>query len=273
MWSVAYPSLVAADPVLQRTAQAEMAPDAPVQPSAPETAVTKRHRRPPRKASGRAATAQGERAKDAASNKDIAPVTVAAPAAPPAPPDVTQQNAQAAQEPKPLAGAPAQPATSGPSGAAPQPAAPQSAARNTGEFQPVQHAQKAKITTCMDAIVSASATVIDSTHTALSTWAPDAPDAHLFESILGLDYPNSGAPNAAAVIVAAPTAPNKCEAVTVQILPTAQPCGAVQAALIKAGRTIGTLRNLPVVETTSGFRDVLLPSAGGGCVVVAVARR
>jgi hypothetical protein len=44
----------------------------------------------------------------------------------------------------------------------------------------------------------------------------------------------------------------------------------VQANLIKEGRTVATLQALPVVETKTGARDILLPSAGGGCVIVAI---
>jgi hypothetical protein len=59
----------------------------------------------------------------------------------------------------------------------------------------------------------------------------------------------------------------------VQIYPIAQSCTALQASLIKEGRTVATLQALPVIETKSGSRDVLIPTAGGGCVVLAVSSR
>ena len=142
-----------------------------------------------------------------------------------------------------------------------------------GEFQPVLHAQGAKISTCMDTVVSESAAVIDSTHTAISSWSAAAPDANVFVSIVGLNYANKAAPNAAAILIAAPVGPAKCQGTTVQIYPVAQPCSAVQASLIKEGRTVATLRALPVVETKKGYRDVLIPTTGGGCVLVSVGLR
>jgi hypothetical protein len=63
-----------------------------------------------------------------------------------------------------------------------------------------------------------------------------------------------------------------CEGASVQVYPIAKPCSAIQAELIKEGRTTAMLRSLPVVETKSGSRTLLIPSAGGGCVVVAVAQ-
>jgi hypothetical protein len=203
-------------------------------------------------------------AKPAAPAPGAAPAPAAptpAPAAAPAPaPAPAAPGGAPAQPPgPPSAGAPPSPSPA----PAPQAPAPQGALP-TGEFQPVIHAQNAKITTCMDNILAQSASVIDTAHTAISTWVSAAPNDNVFQSILGLSYPNKGAPNAAAVIFAAPLGPGKCQGQTVQIYPTAQPCSAVQASLIKEGRTIATLQALPVVEAKGGVRDLLLPTAGGG---------
>src|SRR5580692_8217033 len=48
--------------------------------------------------------------------------------------------------------------------------APQAAPDPLGELQPVLHAQGAKITTCMDTIINQASSVIDTAHTAISTW-------------------------------------------------------------------------------------------------------
>lgn len=163
--------------------------------------------------------------------------------------------------------APAAPAE----GPAPQPQGAQAA---VGEFQPVLHAQGAKIATCMDTIVGESAAVIDAPHTAISSWSTAAPNDNLFLSIVGLNYANNKAtPNGAAILFAAPLGSGKCEGSTVQIYPFAQSCSALQASLIKEGHTIATLRALPVVETKNGYRDVLIPTAGSGCVLVSVGMR
>ena len=91
-------------------------------------------------------------------------------------------------------------------------------------------------------------------------------------SIVGLSYANKAAPNGAAIMFAAPVGSNKCEGGTVQVYPSAQPCSVLQASLIKQGSTVAMLRALPVVETKNGYRDVLLPTAGG-CVLISVGLR
>ena len=151
--------------------------------------------------------------------------------------------------------------------------APVSATPPTGEFDPVVHARSAKIGVCMDNIVGQSGRVIDRPHQAASTWVTSAPDENVFQSIVSLSYPNKQMPNAAAVILAAPIGANKCQGQSVQIFPTARSCTAVQASLIQIGKTIATLENLPLVQLKDGSRNLLMPTAGGGCVVITVQLR
>ena len=150
------------------------------------------------------------------------------------------------------------------------PASAPSGASLTGELEPVLHARSAGITACMDNIVTQAGSVIDRPHTAISTWVSQNANAHAFQSLIGLSYPNKTAPNGAAVIVAAPVASNQCEGASIQVYPTSQSCSVIQAALIKTGRTIATLQGLPVVETQDNARNMLMPTSGAGCVVVTV---
>ncbi|MGH7065729.1 MAG: hypothetical protein ACREET_16775 [Stellaceae bacterium] len=147
---------------------------------------------------------------------------------------------------------------------------PQAPAGAVGSLQPVVHAQQAKITTCMDMIARQSAAVIDGPHAAISSWTSAAPDQNLFVSMVGLGYKSAIAPSAAAVIVAAPVAPDRCEGAVVQVIPSARSCSVVLATLVKAGKTIAALEGLAVVQTNTGVRDLLMPTAGGGCTLVAV---
>ncbi len=155
-------------------------------------------------------------------------------------------------------------------GAVPAAQAPRAPAGAVGELQPVLHAQQAKITTCMDTIVRQSAAAIDAPHAAASSWTSAAPNQNLFVSIVGLSYQSPLAPNAAAVILAAPVGPSRCEGTVVQIIPSARSCSVIQASLLKTGRTIAMLQGLAVVQTELGVRNLLLPTAGGGCTLVAV---
>ena len=159
------------------------------------------------------------------------------------------------------------PAPSAP--AAPQPSAPTSP-EPIGELQPVLHARQAKVTTCLDNVIRQSGQVIDRPHTAISTWSKNAPNENAFQSVVGLSYPTPAAPNGLALIFAAPINGSKCEGESVQIYPTSQSCTKVHADLLSFGQTLGTVGNLPIVETKDGGRDILIPSAGGGCVIVSV---
>lgn len=169
---------------------------------------------------------------------------------------------------------PAPPASSAPAGQQPQAPAPDATLANpAGEFEPVIHARGAKITTCMDRILAQSHAIIDRPHTAISTWNQAAPNEHPFQSVIGLTYPSKVAPNGIAVIFAAPLSGDKCEGGTVQVIPTAQPCSTVQARLINVGRTIGMLQAMAVVEMRDGSREILVPGASGGCVIVTARHR
>jgi hypothetical protein len=152
----------------------------------------------------------------------------------------------------------------------PTAATPGAPTQAVGNLQPVAHAQQARITTCLDTIARQSAAVIDAPHAAISSWTSAAPDQNLFVSMVGLSYKSAVAPSAAAVILAAPVAPDRCEGEVVQVIPSARSCSVVLASLVKAGKIIATLQGLAVVETNTGIRDLLMPTAGGGCTLVAV---
>ena len=167
--------------------------------------------------------------------------------------------------------APAAPATPSTPPAQTAPAAPQTLANSpVGEIQPVVHARNAKVTTCMDNLVTQSAQTIDRPHQAISTWVTEAPNDNLFSSIVGMAYTNPLTPNGLAVLLAAPVGPGKCEGQSVQVYPTSQDCVKVQANLLRNGRTVASLGSLPVVQSANGRRDILMPTAGNGCVVVSV---
>lgn len=173
---------------------------------------------------------------------------------------------------KPAAASVASPApANGPSAAQAAPAAPKTLAETpVGDIQPVTHARNAKVTTCMDNLVSQSAQTIDRPHQAISTWVTEAPNENLFSSVVGLTYTNPLTPNGLAVLLAAPVGPARCEGQSVQVYPTSQDCLKVQANLLRGGRTVANLGALPVVQSANGRRDILMPTAGNGCVVVSV---
>jgi hypothetical protein len=172
-------------------------------------------------------------------------------------------------QPAPAAAAPPAPAAAAPAAPA-QPPPPQPPPSTAAEPQPLVHASQAGVKSCLDGIARAANGTIDTQHAAMSQWFTGAADSHLFQSIVSLAYPNKIAPHAAAVLLAAPTQGQSCDTSTVQIFPTARPCNAVLADLLKTGKVIADLAGMPVSQTPNGARQLLMPTAGNGCVMIVV---
>jgi len=155
---------------------------------------------------------------------------------------------------------------------APVPVLPAGEAVQASEFMALAHAKQAGVNFCTDTLSRLLPYSIDAPHEAFSFWAPspDNPDDRLFGSIAGLRYAQRAAPRAVSVIAAVPSKAGKCDGLGVQIVSSARSCGALQASLLDKGRAVANLAGLPLIENASGQRFMLLPSAGNGCVVVAV---
>lgn len=178
-----------------------------------------------------------------------------------------------AQQPQPRPGgkppspqAAPKPAEVPPAGAEAQPAPVPAAA---GELQPVLHARSAGIVTCLDGVARAATGTIEAPHAAMSSWLTDAANQGPFSSIIAMKPDNRAAPNAAAFIHLSPTPNGGCQGSTVQVVPTARSCGAMQAEFSKGGRTVANLASIPIIQRDSGERYMLL-QAPGGCVIVSV---
>jgi hypothetical protein len=139
----------------------------------------------------------------------------------------------------------------------------------SGELQPVMHARNAGIVTCLDGIARAATGTIEAPHAAMSNWLTGAADQGPFSSIIAMTPANRAAPNAAAFIHLSPTSVGGCQGSTVQVVPTARSCGAMQADFSKDGRTVANLAGIPVILRASGERYLLL-QAPGGCVIVSI---
>lgn len=161
------------------------------------------------------------------------------------------------------------------SGSASQPgpktAAGQAGAGSLSLSEPVQHANTAGIKRCGPLIAETAQANITTPHTAVSSWATKQPDAHMFQSIVGLVFPSTVAPKAAAILVASPEA-SGCEATVVQIHPTARSCGEIESELRKNGLNAVQLAGLPLTQSGTE-RKLLIPVPGTGCVVVGVSMK
>lgn len=159
-----------------------------------------------------------------------------------------------------------------PKDASPAPTLPAGEPIQAPEYQALDHARQAGLTTCTDTLARILPLTIDGPNEAFSFWAPapEKADERLFASIAGLRYVQQAAPRAAAVVGAVPTRNGKCDALGVQVVPSARSCGTLQASLLGKGKAVANLTGLPLIESPNGQRFLLLPSAGNGCVIVAV---
>ena len=104
----------------------------------------------------------------------------------------------------------------------------------------------------------------------MSEWFTGAADSHVFQSVVSLAYPNRIAPHATAIVLGAPTASHTCDTSAVEIIPTARACNEVLADLLKTEKVVADLSGLLVTQGAAGTRQMLMPTAGNGCVVIAV---
>lgn len=135
--------------------------------------------------------------------------------------------------------------------------------------EPVLHARNAGLGPCIGAVERGAAEAINAPHSAFSNWNPGAPAQHAFESIVIQNYQGTLAPRAASVLLATPSA-NGCDASTIQVFPSARPCADIEKDISKSARLLGKLAGLPLFGTEANEHRVLLPSAGNGCVIVAI---
>jgi hypothetical protein len=144
------------------------------------------------------------------------------------------------------------------------------ATASAAEFltEPAKHAKAAKIERCGPLIEQAARGSITTKSSAFSLWSEKQPDAHMFQSIIALDFENAIAPRAAAVLAAAPET-SGCEATLVQIHPTQRSCTDIQADLNRKNATSTQLAGMALMQA-GGERQLLIPSPGSGCVIVAV---
>jgi hypothetical protein len=169
----------------------------------------------------------------------------------------------------------AQPTTPAPQTAPPAPSSPVPTLVQTQQQeldpadrpQPVIHAKNAGLGPCITAVERGAAVSIDAPHVAFSSWNPGAPNLHVFQSIVALAYVSPTAPRSASIILATPAATG-CDSTAVQVYPTARPCPDIERDMLKTSRPLASLAGLPLLEK-AGSHQLLLPTAGNGCVIVA----
>ncbi len=135
--------------------------------------------------------------------------------------------------------------------------------------QPVVHAKNANIGPCVGAVEKGVAGTIEAPHSAYSLWNQADPKSHAFTSIVAQAYPTPSGPRSASVIVAAPAA-SGCDSVTVQVYPVARSCPEIEREMLQQARPVASIAGLTVIERGK-YRNLLIPTAGNGCVLVGTA--
>ena len=176
-----------------------------------------------------------------------------------------------AQPPAPASPAQAQVPAQAPNAAPAGEVKPAQAAEPGADAQPVTHAKGAAISTCIPALSELSRIALDAPHAALSVWNREAPNDHMFSSIVGLRYESPQAPQAVSVLTVAPKKDGKCDGASVQVQPSVLPCQTIAGNLLKQPKAIAQdLNGVTIVQSEGSIRFALLPTAGGGCAVVGV---
>lgn len=171
--------------------------------------------------------------------------------------------APAAAAPKsagPVAPAPAQPASTGP----PEPGA---AAPTIFDAQLL----KAGVTTCAERVSRMAALSmhgVTSVATA-SNWYAATPDKRPVTLLLGQKYGETGVPFGATGVIATPQPDGKCDAVSVQVVPSPLPCAQLRDNLAKSGKQVADLAGVALMQDATG-QTMLVPTGAGACVLVGV---
>ena len=104
----------------------------------------------------------------------------------------------------------------------------------------------------------------------VSNWNKDAPNGRIVSTLTGQKFGSSPAvPNGLAGVFASPQPDGKCDAVSVQVVPSPANCATLQTAIAKSGKTLGALAGVPVMSDGSG-QVMLVPTGANTCIIVGI---
>jgi hypothetical protein len=156
---------------------------------------------------------------------------------------------------------------------------PQPAVAETNEPDPaladtpfLQHAKQAGLQSCSNIFPALGQMLTTgTTYSVQSIWNNEAPDKHVVEALVGMNYATQGYSGpAAGLVFAAPTA-SVCEGTMVRVAPFAASCADVPALLPKGSKLANNLGQISVYELANGGGNAMLLPTGNSCVVISVA--
>ncbi len=194
----------------------------------------------------------------------------------PASPDPAAKKKKAKADAATAQATPAAPASPAPAPATAQnqtaPAG-QAAPGSAADFQVTTQLAAAGVKRCLPAVNDLGRFEMSGVteYAATTTWNKNEPDKRLVSSVIGQHFgQNSATPMGISGVISAPGAEGKCDAVGLQVLPTAETCGNIQTQVLAKGQILGNLAGVPILKNAQNMRLMLLPSAGNGCVIVAL---
>ncbi|MER9686871.1 hypothetical protein [Mesorhizobium sp. M0139] len=136
----------------------------------------------------------------------------------------------------------------------------------------LQHAKEAGLQSCSNIFPALGQMLTTgTTYSVQSIWNNEAPDKHLVEALVGMNYATQGYSGpAAGLVFAAPTA-SVCEGTMVRVAPIAANCADVPALLPKDSKLANNLGQISVYELANGGGNAMLLPTGNSCVVISVA--
>ena len=104
----------------------------------------------------------------------------------------------------------------------------------------------------------------------VSNWNKDAPDGRIVSAVTGQKFGQTPAvPHGLAGVFASPHSDGKCDAVSVQVVPSPANCATLQEAIAKNGKSIGALAGVPLLSDGTG-QVMLVPTGANTCIIVGV---
>jgi hypothetical protein len=136
----------------------------------------------------------------------------------------------------------------------------------------LQHAKQAGLQSCSNIFPALGQMLTTgTTYSVQSIWNNEAPDKHVVEALVGMNYATQGYSGpAAGLVFAAPTA-SVCEGTMVRVAPFAASCADVPALLPKGSKLANNLGQISVYELANGGGNAMLLPTGNSCVVISVA--
>jgi len=146
-------------------------------------------------------------------------------------------------------------------------------ATQPAEHQAAQQLRQAGVKAClgMSERLTRSVLLPNATYAAMSTWKPDAPDAHMASAIIGEKSNQRSVATISGVFVS--PSPGGCDGAAMEVSPTTKACAPVQTDMQSHGWKL--LANLAsaaptLVDASGTVRMILLSAPSSGCVVISL---